>query len=385
MKLYELNEEMRTKKINELLNELRDAQSLDKLLDVQLSKPPKLLTEPFDLKELLLIKKHLESGSNIDKSRLDLTIDSLIAQVKVNTKNAFIKRVAFINRVLLRKFPNLIPSASSTSTQTPPWTIFAGEARVDVSTFLNAILDLLNEFSLPTHCFEAAFFLVVGLFDKEPKPRIKGVERGVEKNVELQLSLTSFFRLMIAATLTAIKMIDDHGLLNASYAKASGLEKKDINQLEIEFLKLTRFDLSQIKDLWVKVKEWIAEESPESKEILNFIYQELFHEKVGADQECNLMQMPQSVLIDPQQPTIHNDSNPGPASAAGCSYQHVILSLPSQPKPQQVKQQPLSPPDGDFVNLDCMEAEKPQKEHEHANNQESGQKTDARLSHNNRK
>ncbi len=70
------------------------------------------------------------------------------------------------------------------------------------------------------------------------------IQRMQQRRPELVLSSRTLQRLLLVATMTATKYLEDQTCLNSRWAEIGGLPLRELNQLELEFLFALDFDLS---------------------------------------------------------------------------------------------------------------------------------------------
>jgi hypothetical protein len=64
---------------------------------------------------------------------------------------------------------------------------------------------------------------------------------------KLNITHKNVYRLLLTIGLIAIKMTDDKGILNSDYAYDVGITLKDINEMEIYFLKLVDYRVTPLE------------------------------------------------------------------------------------------------------------------------------------------
>ena len=76
---------------------------------------------------------------------------------------------------------------------------------------------------------------------------------------EIQLNYFIIHKLIIASLIISIKFNEDNFYSNKIYAKICGINKEEINKLEIEFLKLIDFNLFVDEEIFFEYSEFCNE------------------------------------------------------------------------------------------------------------------------------
>lgn len=105
--------------------------------------------------------------------------------------------------------------------------IFNGEPSCSLEKFVGALMETLRMFGL-THTW--ALLMIVYL-------------RRLVLRDSIVVGWDNVYRLLLAATLTAIKFHTDEVVTNRDFAAAVGMPTVEINHMEIEYLTAMRFDL----------------------------------------------------------------------------------------------------------------------------------------------
>ncbi|CAD8052205.1 unnamed protein product [Paramecium primaurelia] len=95
-----------------------------------------------------------------------------------------------------------------------------------------SIYNYLQRINKYTHCSEQCFVIALIYLD-----------RLQEKHANLVLNSHCIHRFLLLAIVTAIKFQDDDYYKNEYYAKIGGINLKEINKLEQEFLEYMNYDL----------------------------------------------------------------------------------------------------------------------------------------------
>jgi len=114
----------------------------------------------------------------------------------------------------------------SFSTVPASFTIFNGQSAVTVKDFVNALLELVDYLE---NGFETMVLCLAYV-------------RRIAAN-SLRLQWENVYRLLLAASLAAVKFHDDVGISNKQFAKLCGLDIKDVRTLECTFMGLVGFSL----------------------------------------------------------------------------------------------------------------------------------------------
>ena len=69
------------------------------------------------------------------------------------------------------------------------------------------------------------------------------LQRVIERHPHIEVSLRTIHRLVISAVVVSAKFNDDSHQSNATYAQIGGICIKELNRLEVYFLKLSKFML----------------------------------------------------------------------------------------------------------------------------------------------
>lgn len=67
-----------------------------------------------------------------------------------------------------------------------------------------------------------------------------------------------FFRIVLSSVICAIKYNEDDYYSNSYYAKVGGIQTKEVNTLEFEFVQMLKYNLFIKEDLFEKYKIYLA-------------------------------------------------------------------------------------------------------------------------------
>ena len=86
------------------------------------------------------------------------------------------------------------------------------------------------------------------------------IDRICELN-EIELNYFNIHKLIIGSLIISIKYNEDYFFSNKIYAKICGISKEEINKIEIQFLKLLKFNLFVNHEIYVQYSQFILNEN----------------------------------------------------------------------------------------------------------------------------
>lgn len=86
------------------------------------------------------------------------------------------------------------------------------------------------------------------------------------ENNDIFITRMNYHRILLISILISIKYLEDIFFSNQFYAKIGGIKLEEINELEIEFLKLIKFRVYAHEDAYIKYKSLINRQIQELKE-----------------------------------------------------------------------------------------------------------------------